>query len=61
MSEPEFLGGVLVRTVSRCKNNLSGKILQREIFLRWKEIAGDFAGQITPIKIQKKNFGDLCE
>ncbi len=56
MSEPEFLGGVLVRTVSRCKNNLSGKILQREIFLRWKEIAGDFAGQITPIKIQKKTL-----
>lgn len=56
MSEPEFLSGVLIRSISRCKNNLSGKILQREIFLRWKEIAGDFAGQITPMKISKKTL-----
>ena len=56
MSEPEFLSGVLVRSIAKCKNNLSGKILQREIFLRWKEIAGDLAGQITPIKIRQKTL-----
>lgn len=56
MSEPEFLSGVLVRSISQCKNNLSGKILHMEIFRRWKEIVGSLAGQITPVKINKKTL-----
>lgn len=56
MSEPEFLSGVLIRSISKCKNNLSGKILNMEIFRRWKEIVGSLAGQITPVKLRKKTL-----
>ena len=56
MSEPEFLSSVLIRSVENCENDLSGKLLRIEIFRRWKEIAGNIAGQITPIKLQNKTL-----
>ena len=56
MSEPEFLSGVLIRSIANCKNNLSEKILNMEIFRRWKEIVGSLAGQITPVKLRKKTL-----
>ena len=56
MSEPEFISGVLVRSIAKCKNNLSGKLMRLEIFRRWREIVGSLAGQITPVKLRKKTL-----
>ena len=56
MSELETVDGVLIRTVEKMPDDMSGKILRAEVFRRWKEIAGTLSREITPLKIQNKTL-----
>ena len=54
MSEFENVDGILIRMVERLPKDLAEKLLQLEISSRWKEIVGNLAEQIKPIKLNGK-------
>lgn len=54
MSEPKPIKNVLIETLEKTPNNLSGKILGLEIFHHWKEIFGVLANQVLPLQIHEK-------
>ena len=52
MSEVEKFGAVLQKTLEEISPELRKKLLQKEIFRRWKEIFKTLSDKISPVKIQ---------
>ena len=56
MNEPEIASTVIQKSLSQIDKDVKQKIDLQFIFLRWRELVGDFADKIYPVEIKGKTL-----